>query len=322
MTVFELGTRVPFFIRAPGMHAAGETTQALVEAVDIYPTLIDLAAGVHTTPDYLDGTSLRPLLANPAATVKVAAFSEFVKCYSCCRVPDNHPCDTGTLAQCLCAGIFDHVSTKDRQMKLLLHKGCMNANWMHLRDHVVNSRVGYGCVNVSVSDCFSAFTLELAKTTPKVWLCKCWILMSPWSIWVIAFVQSSFCRVHYHCKRSFEQNLWCIYAYTGGPAGRCVTPGVTNLSDLSEMSTCFAVPREQFDFVGYSVRTNEWRCTCVNVNCVTRFPKPTHRIMRNTEPLYSFWKAPHPTWVRLASSYMLWSVDIFSFFFLLNRKRT
>ena len=77
LTNFEIGTRVPLIIAYPGMQYAGESTNALTELVDIYPTLVDLcglpspAAGRQ-----LSGTSLRPILDNPAASVKTAALSQ------------------------------------------------------------------------------------------------------------------------------------------------------------------------------------------------------------------------------------------------------
>ena len=44
MSNYELGTRVPMMIRAPWMQStAGKRTSALVELVDLYPTLADLA---------------------------------------------------------------------------------------------------------------------------------------------------------------------------------------------------------------------------------------------------------------------------------------
>ena len=93
MTVFELGTRVPFMIRVPGSPSQGQSTTAPVEAVDLFPTLVDVAGKAAAVPGYLDGISLAPLLADPSVTVKEAAFSEFFKCYSCCNVSDTEPCN-------------------------------------------------------------------------------------------------------------------------------------------------------------------------------------------------------------------------------------
>ena len=72
---FYLDTHAPLMVYAPGMKAAGKQTAALVEYVDIYPTLTELA-GIET-PDYLEGTSLAPLLDNPSQPWKKAVFSQF-----------------------------------------------------------------------------------------------------------------------------------------------------------------------------------------------------------------------------------------------------
>jgi iduronate 2-sulfatase len=74
-TNFEIDTRVPMLIAAPGAEANGSTSDALVEFVDIYSTLCDLA-GIPT-PDELEGDSLTPLLEDASASVKDAAFSQF-----------------------------------------------------------------------------------------------------------------------------------------------------------------------------------------------------------------------------------------------------
>lgn len=68
---------VPFFIRMPGSASQGQSTNALAEAIDVFPTLLDLATG-SPVPDYLDGVSLRPVVENASATAKATALSEFV----------------------------------------------------------------------------------------------------------------------------------------------------------------------------------------------------------------------------------------------------
>lgn len=77
MTNFELGTRVPLILRAPGMKTAGQRTNALVELVDLYPTLAELAA--LPLPEHLEGTSFKPLLDDPAQPWKKAAFSQYLR---------------------------------------------------------------------------------------------------------------------------------------------------------------------------------------------------------------------------------------------------
>jgi iduronate 2-sulfatase len=72
-SLFEVSCQVPLVIAAPGLKQPGVPTEALVELVDLYPTLTDLA-GLPRPPG-LDGVSLVPLLADPARRVKTAAFT-------------------------------------------------------------------------------------------------------------------------------------------------------------------------------------------------------------------------------------------------------
>ena len=136
-------------VRVPGSPSNGQWTSALVEAVDLYvfclllvlpllplplpllrrrrqdqritwcgacsyPSLVELAAGVTTPLSELDGVSIARIVNShtPAnSTGKPGAFSEFVKCYSCCRVPDDSPCEEGgTAGRCpptTAAGLAD-----------------------------------------------------------------------------------------------------------------------------------------------------------------------------------------------------------------------
>lgn len=62
-TTLERSLRSPLIVRAPGMAAPGRTTRAIVESVDIYPTLAQLA-GLQVPPG-LSGVSLVPHLDDP-----------------------------------------------------------------------------------------------------------------------------------------------------------------------------------------------------------------------------------------------------------------
>jgi len=75
MTNFELGTNVPLIVRAPGQGPVGKTTQSLVEMVDLYPTLSELA-GLEA-PDHLQGVSFASVLADPQAQSRESALSQF-----------------------------------------------------------------------------------------------------------------------------------------------------------------------------------------------------------------------------------------------------
>ena len=76
-TNYEIATRVPLMIWTPDMPEKhrGKTTDALVELVDMYPTLCDLAD--IKEPSHLEGHSFAPLLKNPKREWKSAAFSQY-----------------------------------------------------------------------------------------------------------------------------------------------------------------------------------------------------------------------------------------------------
>jgi iduronate 2-sulfatase len=74
-TNYEVSTRVPLIVLAPGMKAAGQGTKALVEFVDVYPTLCEIAG--LSVPAHLKGKSFAPLLNDPSLAWKEAAFSQF-----------------------------------------------------------------------------------------------------------------------------------------------------------------------------------------------------------------------------------------------------
>jgi uncharacterized sulfatase len=74
MSLFENSARVPLIVAAPGKAGNGRKTRGLAELVDVYPTLVDLAGKTSSEP--LEGVSLRPLLEDPAKSVKEAAFTQ------------------------------------------------------------------------------------------------------------------------------------------------------------------------------------------------------------------------------------------------------
>ena len=84
-TNFEDATRVPFILHIPGVTDDGMKTDALVELIDIFPSLTELA-GIDVPPmctensaksiACVEGSSVTPLLKNPNMEWKKASFSQ------------------------------------------------------------------------------------------------------------------------------------------------------------------------------------------------------------------------------------------------------
>ncbi len=77
MTNFEIDTRVPLIVRAGDAKEKGQRCDRLVEFVDIYPTLCELAQ--IPVRNELEGTSFAPLLDNRALAWKKAVFCQFLR---------------------------------------------------------------------------------------------------------------------------------------------------------------------------------------------------------------------------------------------------
>ena len=74
-TLFEVALRSPLIISVPGQRF--NTTSALTELVDIYPTLCD--ACQLSIPAELEGISLMPIITEPLRPWKTAAFSQLTR---------------------------------------------------------------------------------------------------------------------------------------------------------------------------------------------------------------------------------------------------
>ncbi|MCJ7579611.1 MAG: sulfatase [Candidatus Aminicenantes bacterium] len=79
-TNYEIDVRCLLIISVPGQTSPGNSTSALVELVDLHPTLCELA-GFQTAVD-LEGLSFIPILQNPGRPWKRAAFSQFARGFS------------------------------------------------------------------------------------------------------------------------------------------------------------------------------------------------------------------------------------------------
>jgi iduronate 2-sulfatase len=74
-TNVENDANAPLLISVPGMKSKGVRTDALVEFVDIYPSLAELCG--LPLPSHLEGTSFAPVLEDPKRAWKTAAFSQY-----------------------------------------------------------------------------------------------------------------------------------------------------------------------------------------------------------------------------------------------------
>lgn len=70
---FEFDAHVPLIISTPGMRVAGKSTRAIVELIDLFPTMLALTG---KTKEGLEGRSLVSILENPATPGSTAAFTQ------------------------------------------------------------------------------------------------------------------------------------------------------------------------------------------------------------------------------------------------------
>jgi iduronate 2-sulfatase len=77
-TNFEQANRIPLLIVAPGVTRPGSSTRALVETVDVYPTLAELAGlPAPKGPQTIDGRSLVPVLKDPSHSIRDHAYHAY-----------------------------------------------------------------------------------------------------------------------------------------------------------------------------------------------------------------------------------------------------
>ena len=77
-SMYETDLHVPMIIKAPGF--APSRVSAMVENVDLYPTILDLV-GIPAPP-HVQGRSLVPLLVDPNALSRKAIFARYRRCHA------------------------------------------------------------------------------------------------------------------------------------------------------------------------------------------------------------------------------------------------
>ena len=108
-TNYDIDVRVPLMMRVPNQPEPGSKTKAIVELVDLYPTVCDAAN--LPIPKIMEGTSMLPLLGNPNRKWKTGAFSQFH------RAPNITPDKKRFMGSSLVTDLYHYVEwrTWDRK---------------------------------------------------------------------------------------------------------------------------------------------------------------------------------------------------------------
>ena len=103
-TNWETDARVPMLVRVPWMpNSAGRRTSAIVEHVDLYPSLAELAGvPVDQAVESIDGKSWAGLMNDPSGKnhTKLVAYSQFPRCWPKVN-PTYTPADYDRMERCL-----------------------------------------------------------------------------------------------------------------------------------------------------------------------------------------------------------------------------
>lgn len=82
-SLYEQVLRIPLIIRVPGIMGGVRNRKTMVDIIDLFPTLIDLA-GLPPFDDHtgiqLDGKSFLPALLRPSVSHSVASYSQYPRC--------------------------------------------------------------------------------------------------------------------------------------------------------------------------------------------------------------------------------------------------
>jgi iduronate 2-sulfatase len=75
-TLFEYSARIPLIISYPGQSKKGQRTGSIVEMIDFYPTLCEMAGLEY--PEHISGKSMVPVLNNPRKKIRKDALTQTV----------------------------------------------------------------------------------------------------------------------------------------------------------------------------------------------------------------------------------------------------
>ena len=115
ITSYEGGLRVPCIAYAPGLIQKGATSNAVVHAMDWYPTLASLAGIRIPEKVVLDGRDLSPLLSG--ATDRIPAFRESVSLNATIPLRRNLPVDKE----------WQHEFTREEYLNAFFYHGSQGA---------------------------------------------------------------------------------------------------------------------------------------------------------------------------------------------------
>lgn len=147
-TNYEQATRATLLMSRPGQKAAGKVTDALVEFVDIYPTLAEVCG--LPKPDGVEGFSFAPLLDDPKRPWKAVAFSQY---------PRAGGMGVGQLmGYAVCNDRYRYVEWRKRDGSAVVAR--------ELYDHKTDPRED---VNVAADPANKAVVEQLAKTLADGW---------------------------------------------------------------------------------------------------------------------------------------------------------
>lgn len=137
---FETSLRVPLIVKAPG-HPGGAACERLVEFVDVYPTLCELAG--LPLPEHLEGRSFAPLLEDPKQEWKESVFARYGKGDSIVTDRYIYTEWLGKPGKPYARMLYDHQTDPDENVNISEHpenrelveklSAQLRSGWPHLR---------------------------------------------------------------------------------------------------------------------------------------------------------------------------------------------